>query len=166
MIKKPKIVMIGAGSAIFGLGALARLMQSPRLHGSELALVDVDADGLRTMHQLADKMNQAWDTQMTITSSTDRTEVLPGANFVIVSVQVGPRETVWELDWQIALRHGVRQPYAENGGPGAFSHTARNLPLILDIARDMERLCPDAWYLNLTNPLIRLSDAVHRYTKI
>ncbi|MCL4251410.1 MAG: hypothetical protein KJ065_24880 [Anaerolineae bacterium] len=166
MGKKPKIVMIGAGSAIFGLGALARIMQSPRLHGSELALVDVDADGLRTMHRLADKMNQAWDAEMTITSSTERTELLPGADFVIVSIQVGPRETVWEMDWQIPLRHGVRQPYAENGGPGAFSHTARNLPVIVDIARDMERLCPDAWYFNLTNPLIRLSDAIHRYTKI
>jgi alpha-galactosidase len=166
MSKKPKIVMIGAGSAIFGLGALARVMQSPRLRGSELALVDIDADGLRTMHKLADKMNQAWDAGMTITSSTERNELLPGADFVIVSIQVGPRETVWEMDWQIPLRHGVRQPYAENGGPGAFAHTARNLPVMLDIARDMERLCPNAWYINLTNPLIRLTYAIYRYTKI
>jgi alpha-galactosidase len=162
----PKIVMIGAGSAIFGLGALARVMQSERLRGSELALVDIDADGLRTMTALAHKMNQAWDAQMTITHSTDRRELLPGADVVIVSIQVGQRETVWEMDWQIPLRHGVRQPYAENGGPGAFAHTARNLPVIVDIARDMEQLCPDAWYVNLTNPLIRLSYAVHRYTRV
>ncbi len=162
----PKIVMIGAGSAIFGLGALARLMQSPRLRGSELALVDIDAAGLQTMTWLAEKMNAAWDAGMTISASTERTEALPGADFVIVSIQVGPRETVWEMDWKIPLRHGVRQPYAENGGPGAFSHTARNLPVMLDIARDMERLCPNAWYLNLTNPLIRLTYAVHRYTNV
>jgi alpha-galactosidase len=81
-------------------------------------------------------------------------------------VQVGHRETVWELDWQIPLKHGVRQPYAENSGPGAFAHTARNAPLILAIAQDMERLCPEAWFLNFTNPLIRLSWIVQRYTKI
>lgn len=166
MHRPPKIVVIGAGSAIFGLGALARLIQCERLHGAELAMVDIDSDALATMHTVAEKMNAAWGAEMTITSTTERREVLRGANVVIVSIQVGPRETVWEQDWQIPLRHGVRQPYAENGGPGAFAHTARNLPVILGIARDMEELCPGAWYINLTNPLIRLTLAVHRYTRI
>lgn len=162
----PKIVILGAGSAIFGLGAMATLIRSERLRGAELALVDIDEPALETMTRLAEKMNLAWDAGMTITGTTRRTDVLPGADFVIVSVQVGQRETVWEMDWQIPLRHGVRQPYAENGGPGSLAHTCRNLPLILDIARDMERLCPDAWYINLVNPLIRLTLGVHRYTKI
>lgn len=166
MHRPPKIVVIGAGSAIFGLGALARLIQCERLRGAELAMVDIDSDALATMHTVAEKMNAAWGAEMTITSTTERREVLRGANVVIVSIQVGPRETVWEQDWQIPLRHGVRQPYAENGGPGAFAHTARNLPVILGIARDMEELCPGAWYINLTNPLIRLTLAVHRYTRI
>lgn len=166
MAKQPKIVIVGAGSAIFGLGALVRIIRSKRLHGAELALVDTREDGLRLMTALAEKMNRHWDAGMTITSSTERTELLPDADFVIVSIQVGQRETVWEKDWQIPLRHGVRQPYAENGGPGAFAHTARNLPVILGIARDMERLCPNAWYLNVTNPLIRLSHAVNKYTNI
>lgn len=166
MSKPPKIVMIGAGSAIFGLGALARILQSKRLRGSELALVDINEAGLKTMTTLAEKMNRAWDSGMTITSTVDREEVLSGADFVIVSIQVGEREKVWEMDWEIPLRHGVRQPYAENGGPGAFAHTARNLPRILDIARDVERLCPDAWYINLTNPLIRLTYAVRKYTNV
>ncbi|MCG8353334.1 MAG: hypothetical protein MI924_36680 [Chloroflexales bacterium] len=166
MIKAPKIVMIGAGSAIFGLGALSGIIQSKQLRGAELALVDINEQGLQTITALAHKLNEAWDAGVRITSSTERTELLPGADFVIVSIQVGPREEVWELDWQIPLRHGVRQPYAENGGPGAFAHTARNLPVMLDIARDMERLCPQAWYLNLTNPLIRLTWAVSNYTGV
>ncbi len=166
MIRPPKIVMIGAGSAIFGLGALSGILQSSRLRGAELALVDINARGLETIHALADKLNAAWDAGMRLTSTTRRAEALPGADFVIVSVQVGPREEVWELDWRIPLKHGVRQPYAENGGPGAFAHTARNLPLIVDIARDMERLCPAAWYFNLTNPLIRLTRAVSKYTRV
>ncbi len=151
---------------MFGLSNMATIVRSKRLRGAELALVDIDEAGLKTMTKLARKMNEAWDAQMTITSTTNREEALPGADFVVVSVQVGPREEVWELDWQIPLRHGVRQPYAENSGPGAFAHTARNAPLILDIARDMERLCPDAWYLNFTNPMIRLTWVVQRYTKI
>lgn len=166
MVKPPKIVVIGAGSAIFGLGAMATLIRSPRLRGATLALVDIDAAALATMTRLAQILSDAWGAEMIISGSTDRREALPGADFVVVSVQVGDRETVWEMDWQIPLRHGVRQPYAENGGPGAFAHTARNLPLILAIARDMEELCPDAWYLNLTNPLIRLTLGVQRYTRI
>ncbi len=166
MVKPPKIVVIGAGSAIFGLGAMATLIRSPRLHGAELALVDVNEPALATMTRLARILSDAWGAEMTISGTTDRRAALPGADFVVVSVQVGDRETVWEMDWQIPLRHGVRQPYAENGGPGAFAHTARNLPLILAIARDMEELCPDAWYLNLTNPLIRLTLGVQRYTRI
>jgi len=162
----PKIVIIGAGSAIFGLGALSTMMQSERLRGAHIALCDIDEPGLNTIMALAQKMNRAWDSNVTLTSSTDRRELLPGADFVIVSVQVGPREEVWEMDWKIPLRHGVRQPYAENGGPGSFAHTARNLPLLLAIARDMEELCPDAYYLNLVNPMIRLTAAIHRYTTI
>lgn len=166
MAKPPKIVCIGAGSAVFGLSNLATIVRSQRLRGAEVALVDIDEAGLETMTALAHKMNQAWDSQMTIWSTTEREEALPGADFVVVSVQVGPREEVWELDWKIPLRHGVRQPYAENSGPGAFAHTARNAPLILAIAQDMERLCPDAWHLNFTNPLIRLTWVVERYTNI
>jgi alpha-galactosidase len=166
MSKAPKIVVIGAGSAIFGLGALSTMMQSERLRGAHLALCDVNEPGLDTITRLAHMMNEAWNAEITLSSSTDRRELLPGADFVIVSVQVGPREEVWEMDWNIPLRHGVRQPYAENGGPGAFSHTARNLPLILAIAHDMEALCPDAYYLNLVNPLIRLTTALHRHTNI
>lgn len=159
-------MILGAGSAIFGLGAMATLIRSPRLRGAELALVDIDQAALDTMAALAHKLNAAWDAGMTITAASDRRDALAGADFVVVSVQVGPRETVWEMDWQIPLKHGVRQPYAENGGPGSIAHTFRNLPLILDIARDMERLCPDAWYLNLVNPLIRLTRGVARYTSI
>jgi alpha-galactosidase len=164
--KPPKIVMIGAGSAIFGLGALSTMIQSEILHGAHFALCDIDEPGLATVTKLAHIMNEAWGANLTISSSTNRRDLLPDADFVIVSVQVGPREAVWEMDWQIPLRHGVRQPYAENGGPGSFSHTARNLPLILDIARDMEALCPNAYYLNLVNPLIRLTHAIHKYSSI
>lgn len=165
-IHPPKIVVIGAGSAIFGLGALSTMMQNEGLKGAQLALCDINKEGLDTITKLAHIMNEAWDAGMSISSSTERREVLTDADFVLVSIQVGQREDVWERDWRIPLKYGVRQPYAENGGPGSFSHMARNLPTILAIARDMEELCPDAYYLNLVNPLIRLTTAVHKYTNI
>jgi alpha-galactosidase len=166
MATPPKIVLIGAGSAIFGLSALATIIRSQRLRGSELWLVDINQPGLETMTCLAELMNRTWGAEMRIAGTGERREALPGADFVVVSVQVGPREEVWEKDWRIPLKHGIRQPYAENSGPGAFAHTARNLPLMLAIARDMEELCPEAWYLNFTNPMIRLTWAVQRYSRI
>jgi len=164
--KPPRIVVIGAGSAIFGLSSLATIIRSKRLCGAELALVDVNEANLDLMTKLAEVMNRAWGAEMKISAHTDRTKALPGADFVIVTIQVGPRETVWRQDWEIPLKYSVRQPYAENSGPGAFAHTARNMPLILDIAKDMERYCPRALYMNFTNPLIRLTWGVQRYTSI
>ncbi len=166
MAEPPKVVLIGAGSAVFGLKTLASVIRSERLRGLEFWLVDIDEEALDLMTNLAQKMNKAWGANMTINGTTNRREALPNADFVVVSVQVGPREVMWEKDWRIPLKHGVRQPYAENSGPGGFAHTARNLPLIIDIARDMEELCPEAWYLNYTNPLIRLTWALHRYTNV
>ena len=148
------IVIIGAGSASFGPNTLATLIASPALRGSQLGLVDLDGTSLERVRQVAERMNEAWDAGMCITASTDRRRLLPGADFVIVSIEVPPREKLWQLDWEIPLRHGLRQPYGENGGPGGLMHTFRQVPPLLAIAYDMERLCPDALLINC-NPLPR-----------
>jgi alpha-galactosidase len=127
----PKVVVIGAGSTIFGLGTLATLLRSERLRGSTLALVDLNADGLNLMDTLARRLNREWAAAMTIESSTSRQEALPGAHFVVVSIETGPREGLWRRDWEIPLAFGVRQPYGENGGPGGFAHTLRQVPEML-----------------------------------
>ncbi len=165
-VDPPKVVYIGAGSAVFGLKALSAILRTEALHGIELQLVDIHEPNLEIMTNLAQHINQEWGANCTIDCTTDRRAVLPDADFVIVSVQVGQRETVWERDWSIPMKHGIRQPYAENSGPGAFAHTARNLPLLIAIARDMEELCPEAWYLNFVNPLIRTTLAVSRYSSL
>jgi alpha-galactosidase len=103
---------------------------------------------------------------MTLTSYTHHCDALPGTSFVISAVEVPPREKLWRSDYDITLKYGVRQPYAENGGPGGFAHAARNILPILDIAHDMEQACPDAWYINFTNPMVRICDAINRYSKI
>jgi alpha-galactosidase len=162
----PKVVILGAGSAIFGLGTLATLVGHPRLRGGTLALVDVNAEGLALVDQLARRLNREWDAGMTIESTTERREVLPGAGFAVVSIEAGPREGLWQRDWEIPLQFGVRQPYGENGGPGGLAHTLRQVPEMLAIAHDMERLCPKAWLINFSNPLPRLCLAVSRYSGI
>ena len=159
-----KIVVIGAGSASFGLNTLAHLVACEKLKGSELALVDLDAEGLALMKRLAERMNVDWGAGMTITASVDRKRALPGADFVILSV-AQDRERRWELDERIPRKFGILH-YAENGGPGAVAHTARSVNLVLPILRDMEKLCPNAWALNFTNPVPRMTLAAWRYTSI
>jgi alpha-galactosidase len=161
-----KIVCIGAGSYSFGLTTLVSLLRSPILKGSELALVDRNAEHLETMQKLVEWLNEVWDSKMQIGAYTNHHDALQGAEYVINAIEVGPREGLWESDYRIPLKYGVRQPYAENGGPGGFAHTARNIMPILEIAWDMKSLCPDAWFINFTNPMQRICAAIHRHSKI
>jgi alpha-galactosidase len=161
-----KIVVIGAGSAIFGLNTISALMDSEQLRGSQLALVDRNAETLRLITRLAERLNREWNAQMKVTAHTHHAEALDEAAFVVSAIEVPPREKLWRLDYEIPLKYGVRQPYAENGGPGGFAHAARNIIPVLEIARDMEQACPDAWFLNFSNPMIRICDAITRYSDI
>jgi alpha-galactosidase len=160
------IVMVGAGSTSFAVNSLAALLREPSLRGSRLALIDVNQDTLCLVRRLADRINREWDAGLTIESSLNRSTLMKDADFVMCALEVGPREDLWRRDWEVAMRHGIRQPYGENGGPGGLSHAARNIPPVLDLARDMERLCPRATLILLSNPLPRLCRAVAKYTSI
>ncbi len=141
-------------------------MRSKRLKGSTLALVDRNAEALDIVYRLANRLNVEWDAGFVITAHTHHAEALPGSQFVVNAIEVGARENLWKRDFEIPLQYGVRQPYAENGGPGGFAHAARNIGPILQIARDMEQICPGAWFVNFTNPMIRICDAVNRHSRI
>jgi alpha-galactosidase len=164
-MSKTKIVVIGVGSASFGPSILSDLLQCDHLHGSTIALCDINEQGLDMMVRLAKRLNREWDAGMTIEASTDRRDLLPGAEFVIVAIAVD-RDKCWRQDWQIPLKYGIRQPLGENGGPGALFHTARNAPMILGICRDMEVLCPAALLMNFTNPVPRMTLVASRYSKV
>lgn len=163
-MKKTKIVVIGAGSASFGLTNLGAILRTPELHGSELCLVDLNADGLRLVHALAQRMNDAWGAGFTIRSSVERRSLIEDADFVILSVAVD-RESCWETDFRLARKHGIMH-YAENGGPGGLMHASRNIALIMPILRDIERLCPRTLVLNFTNPVPRICAAAARHTAV
>jgi alpha-galactosidase len=161
-----KITVIGAGSASFGENTLAAIMRSKKLKGSKLALVDRNTDSLDIVHRLANRLNREWDAGFTISSHKHHQDALPDSQFVVNAIEVGARENLWQQDFEIPIKFGVRQPYAENGGPGGFAHAARNIGPIMQIAHDMEQACPDAWFVNFTNPMIRICDAVNRHSKM
>ena len=159
MVDGPKIVIIGAGSASFGLENLGGIMQHEALKGSHLALVDINEGNLELVAALANRMNKEWNSNMRIISTTDRKEVLSDADFIILSVAVD-REETWIKDYEIGLKHGIWH-YAENGGPGSFGHTARGLAFIMPIFNDIHDLAPDSWLINFTNPVPRIQYAAN-----
>ena len=161
-----KITVIGAGSASFGENTLSAIMRSKKLKGSTLALVDRNAETLDIVQRLANRLNVEWDAGFVVTADTNHQEALLDSRFVVNAIEVGARENLWQRDFEIPLKYGVRQPYAENGGPGGFAHAARNIGPIMQIAHDMEQACPDAWFVNFTNPMIRICDTVNRHSKI
>ncbi len=161
-----RIVCLGAGSSSFGQSTLITLLRSKVLNDTELALVDTNPDSLEAITKFANWLNSAWDCGKTITSHLSHKTALKDADFVISSVEVQPREDLWREDFERTLPLGIRQPYAENGGPGGFAHAARNVNTILEIVHDMETDCPDAWFINFTNPMHRICYLIHQYSKI
>ncbi|MFX0183710.1 MAG: hypothetical protein ACFE95_11560 [Candidatus Hodarchaeota archaeon] len=152
------IVIIGAGSASFGLENLTGIMAQDYLKGeATLSLVDINEPNLKTITALANKINKEWNSNMKIISTTDRSKVLPNADFIVLSVAVD-REKTWLKDHEIAKKYGLWH-YAENGGPGSFSQTARGLRFIMPILNDIHDLAPDALLINFTNPVPRIGYA-------
>ncbi len=162
---KAKFVVIGAGSLSFGTMTVRDLIAAPELKGSEIVLVDLDERRLDRMARLAQRLNITWGAEMKIWATTDRREALPGADIVVGAVE-RDRYKLWQMDIDIPRRLGCGELYGENGGPGGFFHTLRQVPITLDIARDIERLCPNAWFINMSNPESRLTLAITRYTKV
>lgn len=165
MIRKPKIVIIGAGSTSFGRSCIKDAFSTKELWGSELAFVDLDATALDRMVKVAERMNNEVKAGFKITKSTDRCSVLPGADFIITSIAIN-RIELWKQDFKIPFKYGIQHVLGENGGPGCVFHTMRNIPIILDICRDIEKLCPEALLINFTNPESRICLAIRKYTKV
>jgi alpha-galactosidase len=161
-----KIVAIGIGSVVFGVELLRDVFQTPELRGAELWLVDIGERSLARMAGLATKLNEASEWDVSLHATTERAEALQGgADFVVTSIAID-RERTWKRDHELALKHGFPSVLSENGGPGGLSHTLRSVPPVVEIARDIERLAPDALLLNYTNPENRICLAVHRHTRV
>jgi alpha-galactosidase len=156
-----KIVLIGAGSAMFGLGTVGDILRCKSLEGSTIVLNDINPDALTFVDNIARTYVRNHRLPYTIESTTSLDVALKDADFCLISIEVGDRHELWEQDWKIPMQYGFRQVYGENGGPGGLFHALRIIPPILDICEHIQRVCPDAYVMNLSNPMIRITQAVH-----
>ena len=155
-----KIVLVGAGSAMFGLGAVGDILKSEPLAGCTVTLNDINPKALEFVTSTARKYVEERGLPYTVEATTDLDEALAGADYCIISIEVGDRHELWDQDWRIPLQYGIRQVYGENGGPGGLFHALRITPPILDIVEKVTRICPDATVINLSNPMVRISQAI------
>jgi alpha-galactosidase len=165
-MRTTKITLVGAGSTSFGPSTLMDILAyADALRGSTIALADVDADSLDLVLSVARHANEAAGVGLVMEGTTDLRAALDGAEFVIVAVAVD-RIPTWRQDWDIPRKYGVRHVLGENGGPGGLGHTLRSVRLMLEVARTIEAVAPDAWVLNFTNPMSRVCLALERATSL
>ncbi len=167
-MKKMKIALIGAGSVSFAIGTLHDIVLSKRLQKEvelEIALMDIKPDNLNRANRYALKMFDEFNSSTKVFSTLNLEEAVENADFVITAIEV-ERYFYWAQDFHIPRLFGSKQVYGENGGPGSMFHTLRNMEPMLEIARTMERVCPNAWLLNYTNPEAKLVEAISKLTKI
>ncbi len=156
-----KIVLIGSGSKQFGLGTLGDIFSSEALYHSTIMLHDIREKELQEVHDLAKNFIQKHDLPFSVQSSTSRKTALEHADYVIISIEVGDRFALWDMDRTIPQQYGIRQVYGENGGAGGLFHSLRIIPPILDICKDVMQICPEAFVFNYSNPMSRICTTVH-----
>ncbi|MBW2233072.1 MAG: alpha-glucosidase [Deltaproteobacteria bacterium] len=157
-----RIVLIGAGSAQFGFDMLGDVFQSVILEGCHIVLHDINGASLERVHKAGEAFVREHGLRVTLSATTSRAEALAGANFCVISIEVGDRFALWEQDRSVPQQYGFRQVFGENGGPGGLFHSLRVVPPILEICEDIQRICPDAWVFNYSNPMSRICTTVHR----
>jgi alpha-galactosidase len=155
----PRIVLVGAGSVEFTRNLLGDILSYPELRDAEIVLHDIDADRLKTAERMAAWTAGALGATPAISGSLDRREALAGADFVINTVQVGGARAT-QLDFDIPGRYGLRYTINDTINVGGVLRGLRTIPVALGIAVDMDDMCPDALFLNYTNPMGMLVRAV------
>jgi len=160
-----KIVLIGAGSAVFTAGLVRDLLSANDLGAWSLGLVDIQKEALQTAVGLSRQIAAAYETELTIDASTDRRDVLPGADLVVTTIAVGGRRA-WELDVQIPRQFGIYQPVGDTVMPGGISRAQRMIPALVAIARDIAALCPEASLFSYANPMTANCWAIRQATGV
>jgi len=161
----PKIAFVGAGSIVFARNLMGDILSYSELQGSTLSLMDIDEERLDRVATAGEQLIEHNDVEATIETTTDRRETLEGADYVLNMIHVGGREP-FENEIRIPQEYGVNQAVGDTLGPGGVFRFLRTAPVMLDLARDMEEVCPDALLLNYTNPMAMLCWAVDEATDV
>jgi alpha-galactosidase len=164
-MRGPKITLVGAGGMSFGPTMVNDVIHTPELAGSRLMLHDVNEERLGRAYRFANKLNASNGSPVVLDLSTDPGEALDGAEFCLSSAEFG-RFDYWRQDYEIPRRHGATQVNGENGGPGAVFHSLRSIKNTLSICASIEKYCPDAFLLNLSNPMSRVTLAINLGTSV
>lgn len=161
-----KIAFIGAGSTVFAKNLMGDILSFSELADVTLALMDIDADRLRTSEIVAHKVARTVGAHPIIEATTDRRAALTGADFVICMIQVAGYKPGTVIDFEIPKKYGLRQTIADTLGIGGIMRGLRTIPVLLDITRDMEELCPNALFINYVNPMCMNQWALNRGTSV
>ncbi len=164
-----KITFMGAGSTVFARNVIGDCMCSESLCESEFALYDIDGQRLDESKAIISAMNENMGNKAKITSYLgveNRKAALKDADFVVNAIQVGLYDPCTIIDFEVPKKYGLRQTIADTLGIGGIMRALRTMPVLEDFARDIEEVCPNAWFLNYTNPMAMLSGYMQRYTGV
>ena len=159
------ITIVGGGSYHWAPRLLADFANTPSLSDARVVLHDLDAERMKLMQDLGSEIARRRGISMTVEAEGDRRRALDGADFVITAFSVGGFDSM-QHDIEIPQRFGIRQPIGDSVGPGGILRALRSVPVLLEIARDVEAVAPDAWLVNVTNPLTALCRSVTRETNV
>jgi len=158
-----KITFLGAGSTVFAKNVLGDTMLTPALQGFELALFDIDPVRLKDSEMMLNNLKRTSGSTCVIKAYGDRKEALRGAKYVVNAIQVGGYDPCTITDFEIPKKYGLRQTIADTVGIGGIFRNLRTIPVMLDFAKDIREVCPDAWFLNYTNPMAVLTNVMNTY---
>ncbi len=165
-----KITFMGAGSTVFAKNVLGDVLLTPALWDSEICLYDIDGQRLDESYTMIEALNKNINegraTVRKFLGVENRKEALRGANFVVDAIQVGLYEPCTVTDFEVPKKYGLRQTIADTLGIGGIFRALRTIPVLEDFANDMAEVCPNAWFLNYTNPMAMLAGFMQRYTPI
>lgn len=164
-----KITFMGAGSTVFARNVIGDCLCSEALRDSTFALYDIDEERLRESQIILEAIRQAkggYGNLECYLGAERRREALRGAQFVVNAINVGGYDPCTITDFEIPKKYGLRQTIGDTLGIGGIMRALRTIPVMEDFARDIEEVCPDALFLNYTNPMAMLSGYMQRYTNV
>ncbi|SEB78955.1 alpha-glucosidase/alpha-galactosidase [Paenibacillus sp. GP183] len=158
-----KITFLGAGSTVFAKNVLGDCMLTPALQGFELALFDIDHQRLKDSENMLNNLKRAAKSSCVVKAYTNRKEALSGAKFIVNAIQVGGYDPCTITDFEVPKKYGLRQTIADTIGIGGIFRNLRTIPVMLDFASDIQEMCPEALFLNYSNPMAVLTNVMNTY---
>lgn len=153
-----KITFLGAGSTVFAKNILGDCMTVDALQDFEFALYDIDEERLNDSEMMLNNLKNGMNSTVTVKLYKNRKEALRGAKYVINAIQVGGYDPATITDFEVPKKYGLRQTIADTLGIGGIFRNLRTIPVMQEFAKDMKEVCPDAWFLNYTNPMAVLTN--------